>query len=64
MTGYLTRFAALRALIAKVFTSRNTERSTHMVELFPATARAAIKRPGSGQRDDEEPSRRSHLDSA
>jgi hypothetical protein len=63
MTGYLTPFAALAALIAKAFTSsRNTRKSAHLVALFPATARAPIKRPRVSQRGEAEPSRRIPVD--
>jgi hypothetical protein len=63
MTGYLTPFAALAALIAKAFTTnRNTRKSTHLVALFPGTARATIKRSPLLQRDEGERSRRSRVD--
>ena len=63
MTGYLTPFAALAALIAKAFTNnRNTRKSAHLVALFPANARATIKRSRLLQRDEGEPSRRSFVD--
>ena len=63
MTGYLTPFAALAALIAKLFTTnRNTRHSAHLVALFPASARATINRSRSLQRDEGEPSRRSRVD--
>jgi hypothetical protein len=63
MTGYLTPFAALAALIAKAFTStRNRQNSAHLVELFPATARTTIQRSPSLQRDEGAPSRRRSID--
>lgn len=52
MTGYLTPFAALAAMITKAFTThRNREKSVHWVTLFPATARATIERSGYRQSD-------------
>jgi hypothetical protein len=63
MTGYLTPFAALAALIAKVFTTqRSTRKTPHLVALFPATARTTIQRSRLLQRDGAAPSRRSRVD--
>lgn len=63
MTGYLTPFAALAALIAKAFTNyRNTRKSAHLVALFPATARATIKRSRLQQPGEAEPLCRSRVD--
>jgi hypothetical protein len=63
MTGYLTPFAALAALIAKAFTSRrNRQKSAHLVALFPATARTTIRGSSLLRRDEGVPSRRSRVD--
>jgi hypothetical protein len=52
MTSYRTPFAALAAMIARAFnTHPDREKSVHWVTLFPATARAAIQRPGHRQPD-------------
>jgi len=62
MTGYLTPFAALKALIARAFTNtRSTQRSTQMVELFPA-AHATIKRSNGSQHGESDPSLRRRVD--
>jgi hypothetical protein len=63
MTGYLTPFAALAAMITKAFTNhRNREQSVHWVTLFPATARATTQRSGHRQPDDGESLGRRRVD--
>jgi hypothetical protein len=63
MTGYRAPFAALAAMIAKVFTTkRSTRKTTHLVALFPAIPRTTIRRSRLLQRDEGVLSRRRSVD--
>jgi hypothetical protein len=53
MAAKRTPFAALAAMIAKLFAGRrNRAKSVHWITLFPATARASTPRSGHPQRED------------